>query len=100
VTAPMCAEHGCPPRECEGVELTRARRVPVCLCGHPKVAHQHWRATALDCGVCGCLHYEGARRAAHGYPWGIYAALAALVGFWVCVVAGVGWPLIRAITRR
>jgi hypothetical protein len=99
MTAPMCAEHQCPVIECEGVELTRARRAPVCLCGHPKVVHQHWR-TALDCGVCDCLHYEGARRTVHGYPWGIYAILAALAGFWTCVAVGVGWLLIKAITRR
>jgi hypothetical protein len=81
--------HAFPAIECTGVQLTRARRAPVCLCGHPKVVHQHWRAVGLDCGVCDCLHYEGARR--RTVPWGISAILAALAGFWVAVWFGTRW---------
>jgi hypothetical protein len=55
--------HAWPAIECdEGIRLTRARRVPVCMCGHPRAVHEYARAGRTDCGMCDCRSYETARR--------------------------------------
>lgn len=99
MTAPMCAEHQCPVAECEGVQLTRSRRVPMCMCGHPKAVHEQWRV-GLDCGLCDCLHYETARRRRrmHVTVWG--AVIVGCAAFWVAVWFGIGEPILDAIRRR
>jgi hypothetical protein len=97
VTAPMCAEHHMPVVECENVTLTRSRRAPMCMCGHPKAVHQHWR-TALDCEVCDCLHYEGARRPDRALRRLVWVGCGlCCAAFWLAVGIGVAWPLIQAV---
>jgi hypothetical protein len=94
-------EHAWPAIECTGVRLTRARRVPVCMCGHPKTVHQHWRP-GLDCGIgkCDCRHYESVRHyaLARVATWAVLAGIC--VAFWGAVGVGIGWPLAQAIFRR
>jgi hypothetical protein len=87
-------EHAWPAIECTGVRLTRARRVPVCMCGHPKTVHQHWRP-GLDCGIgkCDCRHYESARQGPRPEPPPGPPSPGSVVAFWGAVGVGIVWPL-------
>jgi hypothetical protein len=92
VTTPMCTrpEHkGMPVIECEFVQLTRSRRpAPVCMCGHLKAVHEHYRP-GFDCGKCDCGHYETARgrRRQAVAVWA--AVIVGYAAFWAAVWFGV-----------
>jgi hypothetical protein len=89
--------HAWPAIECTGVRLKRSRRAPVCMCGHPKTVHEHWRP-GFDCGKCDCRHYETAHGAVRYVVW-VGCGLICVV-FWGAVILGIGWPLARAIVRH
>ena len=38
-----------------------APKVKVCVCGHERVAHRHYRK-GTDCGLCACSRYAKRRR--------------------------------------
>ena len=45
------------PAEFMGDSRRREPRRRVCLCGHPKQAHQHYRA-GTDCALCTCTRLK------------------------------------------
>jgi hypothetical protein len=74
---------------------TRSRRsAPVCMCGHLKAVHEHYRP-GLDCGKCDCRHYETSPGAVRYAVWVACGVLCA--AFWAAVGVGILWPLIRVL---
>lgn len=40
--------------------MNQQQQTPTCVCGHPELTHEHYRA-GTDCGACDCTRFQAPR---------------------------------------